>query len=489
LVRQLLTESLMLSFAGGIAGLALASWATSVFATIPALQIPRLAQARLDWAALLFMAGVSTATGIVFGLAPAFHSSKLRISSTLKDGSRSVTEGAAHNFLRSLLVVGEVSLALVLLIGASLLAESLVHLWRTPTGFDPNGALAFDLNLPDARYGKPEQSITFYKELLARLRAVPGVTNASAVFPLPLSDSRIRTTFDIEGRPTEKGEEPRTNVRAIGLDYFQTMRIRQIAGRVFDEHDDAQSAPVAIINETFAKKFFPGEDPIGKRIKPEVSVVGKPPMRQIVGIVGDVKHHALWQPADPECYMPYDQTPWGSQTMVVRASTDPTSLIPALRDQVKALDPELPVYHARTMDAYVSDSIAQRRFIGVICSAFAGVGLLLAVVGLYGVMAYLVEQRTHEIGIRVALGAERRDVLRMVLQHGLQLSLVGSVLGTISALALSSVLASQLFGVTATDWRTYATVIMTLLMVTAAACLIPAYRATRVDPIVALRYE
>ena len=386
-------------------------------------------------------------------------------------------------------MIGEVSLALVLLVGASLLAESLVHLWRTPTGLDPNSVLTFDVNLPEARYGKPQQSIRFYETLLSGIRTVPGVSAASGVYPLPLSDSRIRTSFEIEGRPVAKGEQPRTHIRAAGLDYFHTMHIPLIAGRVFDAHDDAQARPVIIVNETFAKKFFPGENQLGKRITPDVSVSGTPPVREIVGVVGDVKHRTLWLPPDPECYMPYDQMPFGSMTLVVRASQDPLQLVPAMREQVKALDAELPVYHERTMDTYVSNSIAQRRFTGVVCSAFAAVGLILAMVGLYGVMSYAVEQRTHEIGIRVAVGAERKDILRVMLTHGLRLSLIGVAIGTIGALALSRVIASQLYQVTSTDVRTYIVVSIVLTGVALAACYIPARRATRVDPIVALRYE
>ena len=489
LLRLVLTESLMLSLAGGVAGLLLAGWATTFLSTVPSLQIPRLAQARLDWVALSFMTGISLLTGIAFGLAPALRSSALQLSSTLKDAGRSVTANAVHNRVRSILVISEVSLALVLLVAASLLAESLVHLWRTPTGLDPNNVLTFDVNLPEARYGKPQQSIRFYETLLSRIRTVPGVTAASGVFPLPLSDSRIRTSFEIEGRPVAKSEQPRTHIRAAGLDYFHAMHIPLVAGRAFDAHDDAQAHAVVIVNETFAKKFFPGENPLGKRITPDVSVSGKPPIREIVGVVGDVKHRTLWFPPDPECYMPYDQMPFGSMTLVVRASQDPLQLVPAMREQVKALDAELPVYRARTMETYVSDSIAQRRFISMVCSAFAGVGLILAMVGLYGVMSYVVGQRTHEIGIRVAVGAERKDILRVMLGHGLRLSFIGVAIGTIGALALSRVIASQLYQVTSTDVRTYIAVSVVLTFVALAACYIPARRATRVDPVVALRYE
>ena len=486
---QLLIESVILSLAGGLAGLLLAAWATSFLSTIPSLQIPRLAQARLDWVALLFMTGVSVVTGLAFGLAPAFHFSEFGLSSTLKEGGRTSSGSAGQNRIRSFFVIGEVSLALVLLVGASLLSESLVHLWRTPPGFDPKGVLAFDVDLPNARYPKQEQSIRFYEQLLERIRMVPGVTMASGVLPLPLSDSHIRTTLEIEGRPVAEGEKPRTQIRAIALDYFRTMRIPLLAGREFTSHDDPHSAPVVIVNEAFAKKFFPNENPIGKRVKPEASRAREAPMREIVGVVGNVKHRSLWEPADPESYVSYDQLPIGDMTMVVRTAGDPMALATAIREQVKSLDTELPVYRVRLLEVYVSDSIAQRRFTGVVCSIFAGAGLLLAVVGLYGVMSYLVAQRTHEIGVRVAVGAKQGDIVRLVLRHGMRLSLIGTVLGTIGAMAVSRVIASQLFEVAATDVPTYVAAVLVLMAVAAAACYFPARRATRIDPLVALRYE
>jgi putative ABC transport system permease protein len=490
LVRQLLTESIILSLAGGGAGLVLAAWATRFLSSLPSLQIPRLAQARLDWVALLFMTGASVLTGVIFGIAPALHSSKLKLAFTLKEGGRTATAGTAQNRVRRLLVIGEVSLALVLVIGASLLAESLVNLWRVPPGFDPSNVLTFNVNLPAVRYAKSEQSIEFYRQLIDRIRSVNGVKDASGIFPLPLSDSQIRTSFAVEGRPVAKGEEPRTHLRVIDRDYFKTMHIPLLAGRMFTNRDDAKGAPVAIINEAFAKKVFPSESPLGKRIRPDAAETGTPPMREIVGVVGNVKYRHLWEAAEPECYMPYDQLALGDMTLVARTpSAHPLDLLPAMREQVKAVDPEIPVFRARTMENYISDSIAQRRFTGVLCGTFAAVGLLLAVVGLYGVMSYLVAQRTHEIGIRVAVGAGRRDILRMVLDHGVRLCMVGMVIGTIGALALSRVLASQLFGVTATDMRTYAIVILTLTGVAAAACYFPARRAAGVDPMVALRYE
>ncbi|HUI75761.1 MAG TPA: ABC transporter permease [Candidatus Acidoferrum sp.] len=489
IARQLLTESVLLSLGGGLAGLLIAVWATRYFSSLSSLQIPRLAHTQVNLAALGFTALVAVATGVIFGLAPALHGSRLEMFSTLKEGGRTATGGTAQRRIRSILVVAEVSLALVLLVGASLLTQSLVHLWQESPGFDPQGVLVFDVDLPDVRYGKPDQSIQFFHRLLERMRTVPGVADASGVFPLPLSDSIIRTSFSIEGRPVAKSEEPRTQFRGIGLDYFHTMHIPLNAGRVFTERDTKDSTPVAIINETFAKKFFPGESAIGKRIRPGVSAGDKEPLREIVGVVGDVKHRNLWQTPDPECYAPYEQIPMGSMTLVARTAGNPMLLLSAMREQVKAIDPEVPIYQAKTLEDYVAASIAQRRFTGLVCGVFAMAGLLLAMVGLYGVMSYTVAQRTHEIGVRVAVGAERRDIRKLVLLQGARLTLAGILIGIVIALLLSGVVASQLFGVTPTDPRTYLAVAFVLMAVALTACLVPARRATRVDPMIVLRYE
>ena len=477
-VRQLLTESVLLSLAGGVAGLVVAVWGTRILTSIPSLQIPRLSSADVDWRALSFTLGVSVATGLLFGIVPALQSMRFDLFRTLKDGGRTATEGVGRSRMRRLLVIGEVSLALVLSIGASLLLESTAHLLRTSPGFEPRGVLTFNIDLPDVRYGKPEQSVNFYKDLLGRIRAMPGVQSASGVLPLPMSSEIIRTTFEIQGRPIAKSDLPRTQFRTIALDYFQTMRIPLIRGREFTERDGATANPVVIINQTLARQIFPDEDPIGKHIKPGVSASGPEVMREIVGIVGDVKHRNLWQKADPESYVPYDQTPIGSMTVVVRSSGDPMRLLPAAREQVHAIDTELPVYTAQTMEQYVSDSLAQRRFTSLLLGVFAGSGLLLAIVGLFGVVSYGVEQRTHELGVRVAVGAERRDILRLVLGYGMRMTAVGIAAGIVGTLAISRVLASQLYGVTPTDPLTFAATALILLAVALAACYVPARRAS-----------
>ena len=416
ILRQLLTESVLLSLAGGILGLVLAVWGTAALVNLPSLGIPRLASAGVDWRALAFTLAVSVFTGILFGLAPALHASRFNLFGSLKEGGRTATDGTGRSRMRSLLVISQVSLAVVLLIGASLLMESMFHLLHQSPGFDPQGVVGFSLDLPDARYGKPEQSADFFRELISRIRTVPGVKNASAAMPLPLSDNSLRTSFEIEGQPMAKSDLPRTQIRAVGLDYFQTMRIPLVAGREFTVRDDRHAPHVIIVNQTLARKFFPNTNALGKHMKPGMSGGRTDSMCEIVGVVGDVKHRNLWQSPDPESYVPYDQTPIGGMDVVVRADGDPMTLLPALRAQVLALDPELPIYKAKRMEEYVAASIAQRRFTSLLCAIFAGAGLLLAIVGLFGVMSYSVVQRTHEIGVRVAVGAEltERDWSRLL---------------------------------------------------------------------------
>ena len=489
ILRQLLTESILLALAGAVPAVLVALWATRILSTLPSLQIPRLAQAAVDWRALLFTLAASLATAAVFGLVPAIHAARFSLTGALREGGRGSGQSARHARLRSTLVVFEVSLALLLLIGSGLLLRSLVRILHVPPGFDPQGVIAFDLDLPGTRYGKPEQSAQFFRDLLPRLNALPGVVSASAVVPLPLSDDSIGTSFEIEGRPVPKSEQPSTQFRCIGLDYFRTMHIPVIAGRTFTASDTRGSAPVVIINQTLAHKFFPNENPIGKRIKPGISDTGDTVMREIVGVVGDVRHRRLWRAPDPETYTPYDQVAIGGMTLVVRAAADPQALMPMIRNEVKKVDAELPLYNVRTLDDYVSGSVAQRRFTALLLGIFAVVALLLAAVGLYGVMSYGVAQRTHEIGVRVALGAESSDVLWLVVGQGLRLTMLGVVLGWLGALAVSRFLSGMLYGVAGDDPVTFAAVAAVFVAVALAACYVPARRATRVDPLVALRYE
>jgi putative ABC transport system permease protein len=489
ILGQLLTESVLLSLAAGALGLQLALWGTAVLTNLPALGIPRLASAGVDLRALAFTLIVSLLTGVLFGLAPALYASRFNLFRSLKEGGRPATGGTGQSRIRALLVISQVSLAVMLLVGASLLIESVFHLLHESPGFDPQGVMAFDVDLPDSRYGKPVQSADFFLELLGRIRTVPGVKNASAVMPLPLSGDALRTSFEIAGRPVAKSDLPSTHIRAVGLDYFEAMRIPLLAGREFNVRDDRHAPRVVIINQTLARKFFPNENAVGRRIRPSISDDKPDQMCEIVGIVGDVKHRNLWQPPDPESYVPYEQNSIGAMNIVVRSESDPMRLLPAIREQLHALDAELPIYRAQRMEEYVAASVAQRRFTGLLCAVFAGAGLLLAVVGLFGVMSYSVAQRTHEIGIRVAVGAEKPDILRLILTEGMRITVVGIALGLLGALGVSGVVKSQLYGVGATDPLTFLGVVLALGLVALAACYIPARKATRVDPLVALRYE
>jgi len=488
-VRQLLTESVLLAIAGGALGLLVALWGTYLLVTLSRDDLPRAAQIGLDGRVLGFTLLVSIVTGIIFGLVPALHSSKIELTEALKEGGRSSTDGVRRNRLRGALVVAEVAIAMVLLVGAGLLVQSLRRLQQVDPGFNPHNVLTFSLGLPEVKYSS-QQQIDFYRGLLARLGSLPGVQSASAVLPLPLSNDRVRVTFETEGRPMAKGELPATEYRAVELDYFRTLGIPLRKGRDFTARDDKKASAVVIVNEAFAQKFFPGEDPLGKHIKPGLSTdETKPVMREIVGVVGNVKHLSLNAEPDPESYIPEAQVPFDSMTIVIKTQTDPRRLIAAAQHEVRMLDKDLPVYNVKTLDEYLAASVAKPRLNTLLLAIFAGLALVLTAVGLYGVMAYSVMQRTHEIGIRMALGAERRDVIRLVIRQGMTLTLIGVAIGLGAAYALTRVMATLLYGVSATDPLTFIAVSLVLIGVALGACFVPARRATKVDPMVALRYE
>jgi putative ABC transport system permease protein len=490
LVRQLLTECILLAALGGALGLALAWWGSDLLLALSPENVPRLSGVHLSGHVLAFTAFASLLTGLVFGLLPALHVSRSDLAESLKESGRGSTESARRSRLRSALVVAETALALVPLVGAGLLIQSLSRLEHVKPGFDPHNVLTFNLGLPDARYSYSQQA-AFFEQLLPRIRALPGVRSASAVSPLPLSGDDFRVTFEIEGRPVAKSDQPATNYREAAAGYFQTMHIPLLEGRDFSDQDNLKSPPVIIVNQTFAKQFFPGEDPIGKHIKPGLSSIPgtHAVMREIVGVVGDVKHRSLNREAGPEVYEPESQMPFETLTLVVRTEGDPRGLIGAVREQVKALDKDLPIYDVKLMEEYLSTSVAQPRFNTMLLAIFAGVALVLAAVGLYGVMSYSVVQRTHEIGIRMALGAQQKDVLRMIVGQALRLTLVGTALGLAGAWAATRLMSGLLFGVKSSDPITYAGVALLLSAVALLACYVPAYRAMRVDPMVALRYE
>jgi putative ABC transport system permease protein len=488
-IRQLLTESALLSLFGGALGLLLAVWVGGVLIRLTPEDIPRLNEASLNGWVLGFAAVVSLLVGIVFGLVPAFYSSRSRLYESLKEGGRASTDGQHRNHARSALVVLQVGLAVVLLTAAGLLIQSLSRLWATSPGFDPSRVLTMTVGLPDVRYSTDKQ-VEFFGQLVERLKALPGVRNASAVFPLPLSGDYIVISFEIEGRPMAKSEEPVSAVEVVETGYFRTMGIPLIKGRDFRAQDDLKSPGVVIINETLARRIFPNEDPVGKHVKYGISTTTeKARMREIIGVVGDTKPRRLSADLEMQAYLPQAQVPFDFLTLVIRAQGDPHSIFGAARGEVAALDKDLPVFSINTMDHYLAASVAQSRFNAILLAVFAGIALVLTAVGLFGVMAYIVTQRTHEIGVRMALGAQPSHILKTVLAHGTALTLTGIVTGLVSAAALTRLMANLLFGVSARDPLTYVGVAVFLAAVALFACYLPARRAMRVDPMVALRYE
>jgi putative ABC transport system permease protein len=489
-VRQLLTESLLLAIVAGIFGAAWAFWGSDVLVRLSPENLPRVGEIHIDGWALAFTAGLSLLTGILFGLAPALQSTHSNIVEALKEGSLSMTAGRSRHGLRSSLVIVEMALALILLVSAGLLIRSLIRLQDVNPGFDPHNVMTASLDLPDAKYSDLKKA-EFFRELIPQLQAIPGVQSAAAVFPLPMSGDEIRTSFQIEGRPVAKSDEPHTSVRCVTPNYFTTMRIPLLQGREFTERDEASTAPVIIVNQAFAQQFFPGEDPIGKRIQAGISNSGPgtAPMREIIAVVSNVKFEDLTTEFSPESYIPYGQLQFGSITIVARSSKDPEGLAKPIASVVQSLDKDLPTYASKTVEQYLDGTIAVPRFNTFLLAIFAALAMVLTAVGLYGVISYTVAQRTHEIGIRMALGAQPRDMMRLVVGQGMRLALVGVAVGLVAALGLTRFLSSLLFGVSSTDPVSFAAVVAMLFGVVLLACYIPARRAMRVDPMVALRYE
>jgi putative ABC transport system permease protein len=498
--RQLLTESFVLALAGGTGGLLLALWGTDVLvASLPANSfIPRQDEIGIDAGVLAFTFAASLLSAFVFGLAPALQASKSDPNESLKEGGRGAS--AASNRLRKALVVAEVALTLVLLIGAGLMVKSAVRLSEVDPGFDPANVLTMRINLPEARYADGARWADFYRRLDERVRALPGVEASAISSAVPLVGGGSEAGVIAEGRPVPRGPAESTPAlyQAVSPDYHRAMGIKLLRGRYFNEQDTASAQPVAVVDETLARRFWPNEDPLGKHISFENRGTPdnlQPNWREIVGVVRHVRHYQLERESFVEVYAPFDQLPIWMQkrrpamSVVARTAGDPAALVSAVRGEVRALDPEVAVFGVNTMTGVLSGAVAQRRISTWLLAAFACVALVLATVGIYGVLAYSVAQRTREIGIRMALGAQTRDVLRLVLGQGLLLALAGVGLGVCGALALTRLMAGLLYGVSATDPATYALISLLLVSVALLACLIPAWRATRVDPMAALRYE
>jgi putative ABC transport system permease protein len=490
IVRQLVVESLVIALIGGVAGVLVAFWGIELLRSGNPGEASKYAAGwshlGINFPVLAFTLGISLLSGLLFGLAPAWHVSRPDLNDALKEGGRQTSSGSHR--LRSLLVVSEIALSLVLLVGAGLMFRSFLALLKTSPGFNPEGVLTMNLNLPFAKYREDAQRATFYSDLVQRVKSLPGVQSAAAVNYVPLGGSNSSDAFLIEGVPEPSpGQENDGRYRVCTPDYFQTMGISILKGRGFTDQDKSGSLPVIIVNETLAQRYWPNGDSLGKRIK-FYGPLDRAPWMEIVGIVQDVKHE-LNLPVTPEYYLPHAQDSWNAMVLVARTSVEPQSMANSIRQQVLALDKDQPVFDVRTMHEVRAISVAVYSFGSATMGIFAIVALVLAAIGIYGVMAFAVTQRTQEIGIRMALGARAIDVLKMVVKTGMSLAAVGVLAGLLGAFAITRLMASLLFGVSPTDAVTFALVAAGLLLVALLACYIPARRATKVDPLVALRYE
>lgn len=483
LIRQMLTESTLLGLVGGTLGLLLAWWGVKLLPLVGPERFPFLKEASIDIRVLGFTLVATLLTGLLFGAAPALSASRARVYETLKEGGAGTGESLGKNRFRSALVVSEVALALLLMIGASLMMRSLLRLMETRPGFNPEGLLTASISLPAAKYPEPAQRVAFYNRLLERVETIPGVKAASMTNLLPLSGSNQGVGLIIEGAPPPRpGEIPVLYTRSVDRRYFQAMQIPLKRGRLFTEQD-AGTPPVAIINETMAKRYWPDKDPVGKRFGNGRDWI------TVIGVVGDLRHMSLAQTPDPEFFEPYRQNPRPEMVLTVRTAVDPMRLAPALRAAVHEVDADQPISKLGSMTDRVSESTASRRFSVVLLAIFATLALALAAVGIYGVISFSVSRRTREIGIRIAMGARTSDVLRMVVGQAVMLAAIGVVLGVAGGLALTRVIGSLLYNVSATDPATFIAVSLVLLGIAALASYIPARRAARVEPTVALRCE
>ncbi len=489
-LRQVLTESVLLAVIGGVAGVMLAIWGIDILRALGAQTVPRLREANLDTTVLFVTLAVSIGTGILFGIAPAIASAKPELTEALKEGGRGSTSGRRRNRLRNALVVAEIALALVLLVSAGLLMKSFSRLQNVNPGFDPHNVLTMEFSLPVTKYPRGKPVIDFYNETLRRVKNLPGVEAAALTTILPLSGTNSDSSFHIEGRDSRVTKVfPDEEIRVITPDYFRVLKMPILQGRGFTEADSPDAPGVVIINRALAKKYWPNEEALGKRINFDDSDPAKIKWITIVGIVGDIHHQGLDVEPKPEYYLPHAQLPYRQLVLAIRSKQDPRNLTSAIRNELHTLDPERPVANIRTLEQVASDSIAPRRLSVVLLGVFAGVALLLAAVGIYGVMSFLVVQRTHEIGVRMALGAQRADVLRLVIARAVKLIIAGTAIGLFLAIGSTRALATLLYRVSAFDAATFAFVTVILAMIALLASYIPALRATRADPMLALGHN
>jgi putative ABC transport system permease protein len=482
--RQLLTESLLLSLAGGGLGLLLAELTLRGLLTLIPEAAAGVEQVRLHPAILAFTALLSLATGVLFGLAPAWQAARQDPHDALKEGGRGIQGGGYR--LRQGLVVAEMALSVLLLVGAGVLLRSFQRVIEADPGFDPEGVVTATLRLPAVGYEEKGRITLFARQVLERVQALPGVSSAAATLPLL---GGWQTSFYVEGSPPPApGEQPSTDITRVSGEYFETMRVPLQRGRLFDERDSAEAPPVCIVDTTFAQAWWPGEDPLGKRLKPG-GADSDAPWLEVVGVVGHVKNYGVDQDSRVETYVPYDQNPVPGFNLVVRGAGAGPSLSEGLREAVRAVDPTIPLYDVRRLEDVVSDSQSDRRIAALLVGSFAALALLLAAVGLYGVVSYSVSQQTGEIGVRLALGAARRDILKLVVGRGMLLAVIGVGLGLLGALALSRVMGAVLFEVSPTDPATYSASPLLLSLIALAACYLPARRAMRIEPSAVLRDE
>jgi putative ABC transport system permease protein len=488
LLRQTLTESVLLAVLGGFAGTLLAIWGVNLLRALGSTTVPRIAEANLDLRVLLVTLTVSVVTGVLFGLIPALSTVKPELTESLKEGGRGSTSGIRRNRVRNVLVIAEIALALVLLVGSGLLLKSFIRLQNVNPGFEPRNVVTMEISLPVAKYARGKPVADFYAELIRRVSALPGVGAAGLTSILPLSGDNSDSSFAIEGRdPRQSGTVyPDEEIRAVSPDYLKALKVPLIRGRFFDDRDNEDAPLAALVNDTFARKWFPGEDPVGKRIT--FSDTRKPDIKwiTIVGIVGDIRHRGLDVEPKPEYYLPHAQNAYRGMILAVRSAQDPRSLTTAIRNELHRLDPELPAANVRTLEQVTSESIAPRRLSVTLLGVFAVLALILASIGIYGVMSFLVVQRTHEMGVRMALGAQRSDVLRLVIGRAAKLVIIGTGTGLLLGFFSSRALGALLYNVGAFDLMTFAGVTLALCAVSLVASYIPALQATRADPMIAL---
>jgi len=484
IVRELLAESLLLSMVGGIAGVVLALWSVRALVAILPPTFPLRENIAIDGPVLLFTIVVTLFTGLLFGIVPAWQSTKLELSKTLKASVRNSATSEGRR-LRNLLVVSEMALALTLLIAAALMIQSFFKLQRVDPGFRADRLLTMEMSLPANSYPRAQRP-AFFESLIERTAALPAVQSVALAKHLPLTGENMNFAFYIEGRPFPQGQSPGADVRFVSPSYFKTLNVPIRRGRSFFESDGPQTPHTLLINESMAQRYFPNQDPLGQRL--ELGINGF--AGEIVGVVGDVKHEGLDAHANDEVYVNYSQAPfWTDMTLIVQTSGDPMDVVSSIRNELLAVDRKVPIGRVRTMQSILTDSAAQPRFRSLLLGLFSATALILAAVGIYGVMSYAVTQRTNEIGIRMALGAQHSDVKKLVILNGMSLVVVGIVVGLASSFAITRLLSGLLFGVGATDPTTFAAVAFGLGTIALIACYIPARRATKVDPLIALRSE